>query len=136
MISLWLQYIEGKVMEKEGIISSDISFSEAYLQNTTIQKKYLEVNNFLAVPISNSIRLLINYKALISLNIKIYKMGISWRHLILIVISQLFKEQTEDKPNYVETKRILGLIKSEKSLMNLSEEELIETVLKLWKIVR
>ena len=104
MISLWLQYIEEIVLKKEGINSSDISFSKAYLQNTTIQNKYLEVNNFLAIPISNSIRLLPNYKALISLNIKMYKMGISWRHLILIVISQLFKEQTEDRPTYVETK--------------------------------
>ena len=136
MINSWLTYIEGKLLEKEGIVCPNISFSKCYMQSKTIQNKYLEVNNLLAVPISNSIRLLPNYKALMKLNFRIHKMGTSWRHLILIVISELFKEQTAHMDSYVETKRILREVTSQKSLMGLSEKELIETVLKLWKIVR
>ena len=136
MIHSWLKYIEDKVVEKEGLTCSNMSFSNCYLQSKSLKKKYLEVDNFLSVPISNSIRLLFNYKALMNLNIKVHKMGISWRHLILIVISEFFKEQSGDKPTYTETKSILGTIKSEESLVDMTEKELIETILKLWKIVR
>jgi len=63
-------------------------------------------------------------------------MGISWRHIILIVISEFFKEQAEDEPTYTVSKSLLGIIKSEESLIDITEKELIETILKLWKIVR
>ncbi len=136
IVNSWLHYIEDKVLEEESMTSLGPSFSKSYMLNKSIQKKYLEVNNVLAIPISNSIRFLFNYKELMKLKFSIHKMGISWRHVILVVISEIYKEQIENKQSYIETKGILANIMPEKSLTGLSEKALIETILNLWKIVR
>ncbi len=136
IIASWLKYFEEKVLIEEGYTGFNALFSNIYVQNRSIQKKYLEVNSSIAIQISNLIRLFFNYRSLLKLKFKIFNMKVSWRHTILIVISELFKEQINNKTGFVETRNILVTIISKKKLSSLSDRNLIETVLKLWKILR
>lgn len=136
IVNSWLSYFEFKLSEEEGFSSVDTSFTLAYLNDKSLQKKYLEVNNQRAATVSNVIRFVFNYKLLLSLNFKIFNLNKSWRHLILNVISSLYKEKNDNKIDFPETRMILSSILPTKSLNEMKNEQLIDTVLKLWKILR
>jgi len=136
IVSSWMEYLEEKVIVEEGLMKSDVLFSSNYLSSKFLQKKYLEVSNRFSVPISNGIRFLFHNKELLKLNFKFYNLKLSWRHLALILISELYKELTSGYNDFNRTRNILSNIISKKELSRFSDEDLLKTTLKLWKILR
>ena len=63
-------------------------------------------------------------------------MTVSWRHLILVIVSEFFKERVDGDDKHMVSKRLLGLVLPSKRIDSLTDKELNEIVLKLWKVTR
>lgn len=135
IIISWLNYFEKKVIEDEHLSEITSSFNDKYLKSRSFQKKYLEVNNSFAIPLSNGIRFLFHNKKLIKLKFKFYNLKVSWRHIILMVVSELYKDSLSQN-NFHSTKKILSELLPKREINKMSDEDLLITVLQLWKILR
>jgi len=131
----WLNYLEKILLKNENIIQNHKYFWESYLSDFSIQSKYLEINGKFAVLFSNLIRLL-NHRELFNPYFKFYNFRDSWRHIILLAVSTLYKEIIAQKKDFLRTKKVLSKIVREKKLNSLADEELFLLVIMMWKKLR
>lgn len=130
IINNWMLYIQKKMFESENINSY-----EDYISNKKLQNKYLETNFRSNIILSNLIRL-INHPVLLKDNLKFFTINYGWRHIILITVSTTFDEYTKGSLDFIESKAILGILKSKRSFSNLYGDAFIIEIFKYWRILR
>ncbi len=131
----WKDYLEGLLAKSEGInIDETLEFYSSYLANSELQNKYLDFSDGFNIPLSNSLKFILNRKKL-GKPFRKKIVGFSWRHLILLAISSFFYEQ-QKREGYEITRSILGEFLDREFVADLHRDEIREQVLKYWKIIR
>lgn len=135
IITAWMTYFEKKVCKKEPNLDYS-NFTQDYIKNKTLQKKYLVVKNSFAIQFSNVLKGFTSVKALRKLNFKFENITLSWRHLILLATRNAYMEQSNNLKEFVNTDKLLSILIRRKAINGLSNEKKILTVYKLWKELR
>ncbi|MHA1753376.1 MAG: hypothetical protein ACTSYZ_13515 [Candidatus Helarchaeota archaeon] len=130
-----LNYFEQILYKSEDIKKNNSEFWENYLESFKIEYKYLETNGKLAIILSNLIRL-IKHRELVNFYFKFYNFRNSWRHIVLLAISTMFKDMIGKCEGFKHTKMVLTKIVRTKKLNSLSDDDLILFTLELWEKLR
>lgn len=134
IVNSWMTYFEMELANDEQLIpiNNKYDFQKNYIQNKSLQKKYLGFNYMFNKLVSNLIRLLYNPN-LLNINFKFYSHKYSWRHLILLSISTAFNELSSGSENFLETRNIIDRIVKIKKMEN---QEFLISILDYWRILR
>lgn len=127
----WMKYFEKKLTFQEKLSGNDDFYCD-YLNTKDLQKKYLGFNYRFNILISNTIRLIHNPK-LFHFKFKFYRHDVSWRHIVLLTISNIFKEDYNALSDLSNSKKILSRIIQKKYLKNQSKKEFVLTTVSYWK---
>lgn len=132
IVLLWLEYFEKKISYHERLNDGgEEAFFKNYLSNKLLQNKYLEYN----LIVSNAIRLIYNPKKLSS-PFKYYNFKYSWKHLIMLCVSSIFKEHNSSYNNFSDSKKIASILIEENKIKNLDSNDFVMNMLDYWKILR
>jgi len=136
IVNAWLKYFEDKVCVEENFDETCSNFSENYINNIELQKKYLELDNIFAIQLSNALRVIAKFHKLKKLNIRFNKINFSWRHLSLFAVSETFKCRSTNDNDFIKPKKVLSRLIMNKQIQQMTEKELLSLVYNLWKNLR
>lgn len=136
IINSWMRYFENKLAKQEKIIfHSKEDFYFKYLNSSALQSKYFGFNYRVNIFVSNLIRLIHN-PILFSFKFRFLNHKVSWRHVILVIIANLYNENNNEKNNLPISKNMLEKLISKKYLKNQTLSDLIATTIYYWKTLR